>query len=242
MILHKKNDKKEKPRTIWQYHYKGWPDHGVPRSPSEMLEFWVLVTTQLNALRAEFKENLGPIVVHCSAGIGRTGTFIVVHIIQQVIAARGKEAEIDIQATIQRVRGQRSGMIQTEVRHSPLHLVNYPLVSSSLHLLPPIVLFLVARCLFLAACLYHLGRIVRAADRGSGIWAHTFVWDVELHGLLLAVRSTHCGHTGLLLYGLARCFAHSARFNPFAIAFFRPSTSLYTTLLHTTLTLSTRTR
>jgi len=116
MVLHK-DGSSEPPRTIWQYHFKAWPDHGVPREPSAVLDFLITVNGQLGDLRREFGEELGQVVVHCSAGIGRTGTFIVVDIILKVIEARGADCEIDIQQTIQRVRGQRSGMIQTEAQY-----------------------------------------------------------------------------------------------------------------------------
>lgn len=59
----------------------------------------------------------GPICVHCSAGIGRTGTFIVIDMILDTIDRNGLETEIDIQRTIQMVRSQRSGMVQTEAQY-----------------------------------------------------------------------------------------------------------------------------
>lgn len=59
----------------------------------------------------------GPICVHCSAGIGRTGTFIVIDMILDTIDRNGLDTEIDIQRTIQMVRSQRSGMVQTEAQY-----------------------------------------------------------------------------------------------------------------------------
>eukprot|EP00039_Didymoeca_costata_P019439 m.337547 g.337547 ORF g.337547 m.337547 type:complete len:627 (-) comp18161_c0_seq1:158-2038(-) len=117
MILQKDGDD-EPPRTIYQYHFKAWPDHGVPRDPSAVLQFLLLINKEMDKLRSTLKEDLGQLVVHCSAGIGRTGTFIVIDILLRVIEQRGTECEIDIQHTIQRVRGQRSGLIQTEAQYA----------------------------------------------------------------------------------------------------------------------------
>lgn len=59
----------------------------------------------------------GPIVVHCSAGIGRTGTFIVIDTLVNYIKTMGLNCDIDIARTIQSVREQRSGMVQTETQY-----------------------------------------------------------------------------------------------------------------------------
>lgn len=64
----------------------------------------------------------GAIVVHCSAGIGRTGTFIVIDMILDQIDKQGLNCEIDIQRTIQMVRSQRSGMVQTEAQYKFVYL------------------------------------------------------------------------------------------------------------------------
>jgi len=61
-------------------------------------------------------------VVHCSAGIGRTGTFIVIDIILNMIKTQGLDCEIDIQKSIQAVRAQRSGMVQTEAQYKFVYL------------------------------------------------------------------------------------------------------------------------
>merc|ERR1719245_1493846 len=63
-----------------------------------------------------------PVVVHCSAGIGRTGTFIVIDMIIDQIKRQGLDCDIDIQRTIQMVRSQRSGMVQTEAQYKFVYL------------------------------------------------------------------------------------------------------------------------
>lgn len=61
-------------REILQFHYTDWPDFGIPESPSSFLEF----VTEVRSSGYLNLENYGPAVVHCSAGIGRSGTFCLV--------------------------------------------------------------------------------------------------------------------------------------------------------------------
>uniref|UniRef100_A0A182QF65 protein-tyrosine-phosphatase n=1 Tax=Anopheles farauti TaxID=69004 RepID=A0A182QF65_9DIPT len=103
-------------RKIYQYHFQVWPDHGVPGDPGCVLNFLQDVNTRQAQLQLEGVMP-GPICVHCSAGIGRTGTFIVIDMILDQILRQGHECEIDIQRTIQMVRSQRSGMVQTEAQY-----------------------------------------------------------------------------------------------------------------------------
>ena len=100
-------------RVIYHYHFVAWPDHGIPNDAMDVLGFLNEVNTRQNSFRNEGK-NPGPIVVHCSAGIGRTGTFIIIDILLHLIDKQGFEVEIDIQKSIQMLRAQRSGMVQTE--------------------------------------------------------------------------------------------------------------------------------
>ncbi|KAI2798595.1 protein tyrosine phosphatase, non-receptor type 11, partial [Blomia tropicalis] len=104
-------------RMIYHYHFTAWPDHGVPSDPGCVLNF----LHEVNCKQESLKES-GPIVVHCSAGIGRTGTFIVIDLLIDQIKRNGLDCEIDIQRTIQMVRAKRSGMVQTEAQYKFVYL------------------------------------------------------------------------------------------------------------------------
>uniref|UniRef100_A0A7N6AFE5 protein-tyrosine-phosphatase n=1 Tax=Anabas testudineus TaxID=64144 RepID=A0A7N6AFE5_ANATE len=110
-------DRKEPLRYIWHYQYLSWPDHGVPNEPGGVL--WFL--EEVNRTQSSIPDT-GPIVVHCSAGIGRTGTIIVIDILIDIINRQGLDCDIDIPKTIQRVRQQRSGMVQTEAQYKFIYM------------------------------------------------------------------------------------------------------------------------
>ncbi|XP_049843980.1 tyrosine-protein phosphatase non-receptor type 11-like isoform X2 [Schistocerca gregaria] len=105
-------------RKVYHYHFQAWPDHGVPSDPGCVLNF----LHDVNARQESCGAGAGPVLVHCSAGIGRTGTFIVIDIILDQIKRQGLDCEIDIQRTIQMVRAQRSGMVQTEAQYKFVYL------------------------------------------------------------------------------------------------------------------------
>ncbi|XP_017266898.1 tyrosine-protein phosphatase non-receptor type 11b isoform X1 [Kryptolebias marmoratus] len=110
-------DRKEPLRYIWHFQYLSWPDHGVPNEPGGVL--WFL--EEVNRTQSTIKDT-GPIVVHCSAGIGRTGTIIVIDILIDIISRQGLDCDIDIPKTIQMVRQQRSGMVQTEAQYKFIYM------------------------------------------------------------------------------------------------------------------------
>ncbi|XP_055592194.1 phosphatidylinositol phosphatase PTPRQ [Uranotaenia lowii] len=98
-------------RAVYHYHYLVWPDHGVPSSPTELLKFVKIV-------RAERKSLAVPMVVHCSAGVGRTGTFIALDIVLQRIQL---EKKINIFDTVKQLRRQRIKMVQTVEQYAFLY-------------------------------------------------------------------------------------------------------------------------
>uniref|UniRef100_A0A1A9W0Q5 protein-tyrosine-phosphatase n=1 Tax=Glossina brevipalpis TaxID=37001 RepID=A0A1A9W0Q5_9MUSC len=103
-------------RHIYHYHFQAWPDHKVPSSSDSVLDFLKDVNTKQKQL-IQTGRKPGPICVHCSAGIGRTGTFIVIDIILDQIDKNGIHTEIDIQRTIGMVRSQRLGLVQTVAQY-----------------------------------------------------------------------------------------------------------------------------
>ncbi|XP_022686245.1 tyrosine-protein phosphatase non-receptor type 1-like isoform X2 [Varroa jacobsoni] len=95
-------------RDVLHFHYVNWPDFGVPRSPNDFLDFLedVRYSGCLDA-------NVGPAVVHCSAGIGRSGTFCVVDSILKMIEEGRAESDIKLQDVLIDMRRFRMSLIQT---------------------------------------------------------------------------------------------------------------------------------
>ncbi|XP_029691564.1 receptor-type tyrosine-protein phosphatase epsilon-like isoform X3 [Takifugu rubripes] len=107
-IQYQGSDGPRAPRLVTQLHFTGWPDFGVPFSPIGMLKF-------LKKVKAVNPPYAGPIVVHCSAGVGRTGTFIV---IDSMIDMMHTEQRVDVFGSVSRIREQRCQLIQTDMQYS----------------------------------------------------------------------------------------------------------------------------
>jgi len=98
---------------ITHCHYKGWPDHDVPKYPTSLLGF-------LRRVRKIHPYKGDSLVVHCSAGVGRTGTFMTLDSMLQKIAAEGC---VNVLQFVRDMRKKRCSMVQTEVRaYGQLHL------------------------------------------------------------------------------------------------------------------------
>ncbi|XP_009977801.1 PREDICTED: receptor-type tyrosine-protein phosphatase mu-like [Tauraco erythrolophus] len=102
------------PRVVEQFHYLLWPDHGVPRNPSQLLCLVEVVN------KRGLEAPAGPVLVHCSAGIGRTGTFIALDFLLKMGKAEGK---VDVFHCVQRLREQRVSMVQNKEQYSFLYEV-----------------------------------------------------------------------------------------------------------------------
>ncbi|XP_076834990.1 protein tyrosine phosphatase receptor type Eb isoform X1 [Brachyhypopomus gauderio] len=96
------------PRLVTQLHFTSWPDFGVPLSPIGMLKF-------LKKVKSVNPVHAGPIIVHCSAGVGRTGTFIVIDAMMDMMHAEGR---VDVFGFISRIRSQRCQLVQTDMQYS----------------------------------------------------------------------------------------------------------------------------
>ncbi|GIY08823.1 hypothetical protein CDAR_199232 [Caerostris darwini] len=100
-------------RRVKQMHFTHWPDFGCPESPDDLMNFIRAVRDHL----PRFKP--GPILVHCSAGVGRTGTFIAVDRLSQQLHSSDS---IDIFGTVMELRHHRINMVQTEDQYIYIHL------------------------------------------------------------------------------------------------------------------------
>ncbi|XP_045671040.1 tyrosine-protein phosphatase non-receptor type 2 isoform X6 [Ursus americanus] len=92
-------------RTISHFHYTTWPDFGVPESPASFLNFLFKVR-ESGSLNPEH----GPAVIHCSAGIGRSGTF---SLVDTCLVLMEKGDDINIKQLLLNMRKYRMGLIQT---------------------------------------------------------------------------------------------------------------------------------
>ncbi|XP_053400251.1 uncharacterized protein LOC123557913 isoform X2 [Mercenaria mercenaria] len=104
-------DNPDNVRNVTQFHYTAWPDKDVPRSTTSLLHFWYQV-------RKHDGQKNHPWLVHCSAGVGRTGTFIALDILYD----QGKDQGfVDVFGCVRDLRDQRVSMVQTKEQYRYLH-------------------------------------------------------------------------------------------------------------------------
>lgn len=105
-----KNGSSEK-REVRQFQFMAWPDHGVPEYPTPILAF-------LRRVKTCNPPDAGPMVVHCSAGVGRTGCFVVIDAMLERVKL---EKTVDIYGHVTCMRAQRNYMVQTEDQYIFIH-------------------------------------------------------------------------------------------------------------------------
>ncbi|XP_042184897.1 receptor-type tyrosine-protein phosphatase S isoform X3 [Oncorhynchus tshawytscha] len=98
-------------REVRQFQFTAWPDHGVPEYPTPFLAF-------LRRVKACNPPDAGPVIAHCSAGVGRTGCFIVIDAMLERIR---HERTADIYGHVTLMRSQRNYMVQTEDQYGFIH-------------------------------------------------------------------------------------------------------------------------
>ncbi|GIX68631.1 tyrosine-protein phosphatase Lar [Caerostris extrusa] len=98
-------------REVRQFQFTAWPDHGVPDHPTPFLMF-------LKRVRGMNPPESGPMIVHCSAGVGRTGCFVV---IDSMLERLKNESTVDIYGHVTCLRAQRNYMVQTEDQYVFIH-------------------------------------------------------------------------------------------------------------------------
>ncbi|XP_047647081.1 receptor-type tyrosine-protein phosphatase H [Phacochoerus africanus] len=103
----------QKALSVHQFHFVTWPDHGVPHSPDPLLAFW-------KKLRQWLDQSMGggPPIVHCSAGVGRTGTLIALDVLLRQLECEGLVGPFSY---VRKMRESRPLMVQTEAQYVFLH-------------------------------------------------------------------------------------------------------------------------
>nr|XP_017915462.1 PREDICTED: receptor-type tyrosine-protein phosphatase V [Capra hircus] len=101
------------PRRVKQLQFTTWPDHSVPEAPSSLLAFMELVREQARAATGA-----GPLLVHCSAGVGRSGTFVA---LWRLLRQLEEEQVVDVFHVVHALRLHRPLMIQTPSQYIFLH-------------------------------------------------------------------------------------------------------------------------
>ncbi|XP_039590835.1 receptor-type tyrosine-protein phosphatase C [Polypterus senegalus] len=102
---------KNSERAVTHIQFTSWPDHGVPGDPHLLLK----LRRRVNSFTNIFS---GPIVVHCSAGVGRTGTYIGIDAMMEGLEAEGR---VDVYGYVVKLRRQRCLMVQVEAQYILIH-------------------------------------------------------------------------------------------------------------------------
>ncbi|XP_053467239.1 receptor-type tyrosine-protein phosphatase H [Ictalurus furcatus] len=114
-----KNESASEEHAVTHFHFTAWPDHGVPLGTDELIQFRWIVRQHIETFPFS-----GPTVVHCSAGVGRTGTLIALDLLLQQV---DKEEVVSIADCVRLMRLNRPLMVQTQSQYVFLHqcIMNY---------------------------------------------------------------------------------------------------------------------
>ena len=127
------NKSTEKEKIVRQIHYNGWPDHGVPDvSDGKVFDSF----NEMIELVDKYRDN-NPVVVHCSAGVGRTGTFITMYVlnkeIKKQIDENVKEIQFSIFNLVRKLKEMRLYSVQTQPQYNFIHeYVRYFLTNNNI--------------------------------------------------------------------------------------------------------------
>ena len=104
----------EGPLAVTQYHFTSWPDHGVPQFTTSLVSF-------VRRVQKAHNKDVGvPLLVHCSAGVGQTGTFI---LLDSMLEKMREENSLNVYECLVNLRKRRVLMVQTLVLLHKMHFL-----------------------------------------------------------------------------------------------------------------------
>ena len=117
-IIKLKNLSKKEDRIVYQIHFNDWPYHGIPDiSDGKVFEVFI----EINKLVDQYNTEQKPIIVHCSAGVGRTGTFISMYLLEKEIMKqiidRCTTIRINVFNLVRKIKEMRMYMVQTNIQY-----------------------------------------------------------------------------------------------------------------------------
>jgi protein tyrosine phosphatase len=121
------NNQTKEEKKIVQIHFQGWPDHGIPDKDDEGI---LQAFMEMNKIVDENKKD-GPIIVHCSAGVGRTGTFISMYFLEKEIRnqlnnPKVNNIKINIFNIVRKLKEMRLYLVQSDSQYYYIYIfVNY---------------------------------------------------------------------------------------------------------------------
>lgn len=101
-------------RTVSHFQYTAWPDHGIPKDVKPVLEM-------IGLIRDSKTSETSPILIHCSAGVGRTGTICAIDYICCLLRSGRLNEKFSLHSLVCELRKQRMGMIQTADQYALVH-------------------------------------------------------------------------------------------------------------------------
>ena len=118
-----KNLEKKDERIVYQFHFTGWPDHGVPDiSNGKVFEIFCEINKKVD----ELNKGKDPIIVHCSAGVGRTGTFVSMYLLEKEIMKQINDKfefiKFNIFNLVRKIKEMRMYMVQTPIQYLFVYL------------------------------------------------------------------------------------------------------------------------
>jgi len=113
------NMEQKETREIYHLHFSNWPDFGEPEHTTSFLKF-------LNECKKRYifdSDQFGPPIVHCSAGVGRSGTFILVDSMIEIYKLNGEQVPIKVSKLLAELRTYRMGLVQTHQQFKYKNLI-----------------------------------------------------------------------------------------------------------------------